>query len=59
MFANGRMPYRLNVTEIDNEQAERNDSKIYCIAIDLKNDKKLVKTADVPEGDSNRAWYIS
>ncbi|MDA2230943.1 hypothetical protein [Bacillus cereus group sp. Bc227] len=61
IFTNGRMPYRLKVTkiEIENEQANPNDAKIFCVAIDLKNDKKLVKTADVPEGDSNRAWYIN
>lgn len=61
IFTNGRMPYRLKVTkiEIDNEQANPNDARVYCVAIDLKNDNKLVKTTDVPERDSNRAWYIN
>ncbi|NIE93091.1 hypothetical protein F3J09_20280 [Bacillus sp. Ab-1751] len=56
IFTNGRMPYRLKVTkiEIDNEQANQNDARVYCVAIDLKNDNKLVKTIDVPEGPSHR-----
>ncbi|EEM93127.1 MULTISPECIES: hypothetical protein [Bacillus cereus group] len=61
IFTNGRMPYRLKVTqiEIENEQANPNDAKVYCVAVDLKNKNKLIKTVDVPDGDSNRAWYIN
>lgn len=56
IFTNERMPYRLKVTkiEIDNEQANPNDTRVYCVAMDLKNDNKLVKTTGVPEGPSYR-----
>ncbi|WP_227495250.1 MULTISPECIES: hypothetical protein [Bacillus cereus group] len=61
VFNNGRMKYRLKVTqiEIEGENQNPNDAKIYCVAVDLHNSNKIIEVVDVPKGDSNRAWFIN
>ncbi|MCU4969278.1 hypothetical protein CN596_11365 [Bacillus toyonensis] len=58
VFSNSIMEYHLKVTqiEIEDEENDPDNAKVYCLPVDSNNHNKSVESTD---DDWHRAWYIN